>query len=65
MSIRTGNGGIAAVGKELCTASTTLAERRAILDREARLKAWRASLPKRKRPEHEKPGPVTWIQLQS
>lgn len=61
--IRTSNGGHVAVGDELCPFNTTAAERAAILDRESRVKAWRRSLPKRKRPEHEKPGPVTWIKF--
>ena len=55
------NGGRAAVGTELCYHSTTAAERDAILEREQRIKAWRRTLPKRKRPEHELPGPVTII----
>lgn len=59
----TANGGRAAVGTELCPYSTTAAERAAIIEREARLKAWRATLPKRKVPQHELPGPVTIINL--
>lgn len=57
----TANGGRAAVGTELCYHSTTAAERAAILDREQRVKAWRRTLPKRKRPAHELPGPITII----
>lgn len=59
----TANGGRAAVGTELCPYSTTREEREAILKREAALREWRASLPKRKVPAHELPGPVTIIQL--
>lgn len=61
--ISTGNGGRAAVGTELCYHNTTAAERAAILDREERVKEWRRSLPKRKRPAHELPGPVTIIDM--
>lgn len=61
--MRTANGGRAAVGTEMDYQSTTAAERAAILEREEKVRAWRKSLPKRKRPEHEKPGPVTWIVL--
>jgi hypothetical protein len=63
MSIQTHNGGTAQVGTELCTYSTTREERDLILAREERVAAWRKTLPKRKRPEHEKPGPVSWVQL--
>lgn len=63
MTVRTANGGIAANGNELCPYSTTKAERDGILAREARLKEWRAALPRKKRPAHEKPGPITHIQL--
>lgn len=61
--MRTSNGGRAAVGTELDYSNTTRAERAAILEREASLKAWRKTLPKRRRPEHEKPGPIVWVQL--
>ena len=61
--IRTGNGGHAAVGTELCSFNTTRAERAAILEREERVAAWRKTLPRKRRPSHEKAGPVTWIQL--
>jgi hypothetical protein len=61
--VRTTNGGYAAVGTEFDYSNTTAAERRSIEEREQRLDAWRRSLPKRKRPAHEKAGPVTWIQL--
>lgn len=61
--MRTSNGGRAAVGTELCKITTTRAEREAIEAREARVKEWRRSLPKRRKPEHEKAGPVTWIQF--
>jgi len=61
--VRTSNGGRAAVGTELCTYSTTRAERQGILAREATIKAERAARPRKKRPEHTKPGPVTFIQL--
>lgn len=63
--IATSNGGRAAVGKEFDYTNTTRAERAAVLARETRLKEWRKSLPKRKRPAHEKPGPLTWIQVQA
>lgn len=63
MSIQTHNGGIAQAGTELCCKSTTREERELILAREERVAAWRKTLPKRKRPEHEKPGPVMWVQL--
>jgi hypothetical protein len=63
VTIRTGNGGHAAVGTELCPFSTTRQERAAILEREERVAAWRKTLPKRKRPEHTKPGPVSWVAL--
>lgn len=63
MSIRTANGGHAAVGKEFDYSNTTAAERRSIEEREQRLSAWRKTLPKRKRPAHEKAGPVHWIAL--
>lgn len=61
MSIRTANGGHVAVGTELCLKSTTAAERAAILDREERVRAWRKTLPRRKKPEHTKPGPISII----
>lgn len=61
--ISTLNGGRAAVGQELCIHSTTREERNAIVEREQRLKEWRRSLPKRKRPVHELPGPVTIIDM--
>ncbi|MNJ09302.1 hypothetical protein D3C77_34450 [compost metagenome] len=61
--IRTGNGGIASVGNELCLHNTTREERAAILEREQRIKEWRRSLPRKRKPEHEKPGPITWVQL--
>lgn len=61
--MRTANGGRAAVGTELCYKTTTAAERAGIIAREERLKEWRRSLPRKKRPEHEKPGPITIIQL--
>ena len=64
MSIRTQNGGHVAVGTEFDMRSTTHAERNLIMEREARVAEWRKSLPKRKRPAHEKPGPVLWVQLQ-
>lgn len=63
MSIRTANGGHAAVGKDFDYSNTTAAERRSIEEREQRLAAWRRSLPKRKRPAYEKAGPITWIRL--
>jgi hypothetical protein len=61
--IRTHNSGHVAVGTELDFETTTAAERAAILEREARLKQWRKSLPRRRKPMHEKPGPVTWITM--
>lgn len=63
MTVRTNNGGHVAVGTELCLYSTTREERRLILEREQRVAEWRKSLPKRKQPEHEKPGPLVWVQL--
>lgn len=63
MSIRTANGGRADVGTEFDMRSTTQAERNLIMDREAKVAAWRKTLPKRKTPEHEKPGPIIWVQL--
>lgn len=62
-SIQTHNGGYAEVGTEFDMRSTTQSERAAIVEREQRVAAWRKTLPRRKRPEHEKPGPVSWIQL--
>lgn len=61
--IATANGGRAAVGTELCRHTTTREERAYIIEREARLKAERKLRAKRPKPEHEKPGPVTWIQF--
>lgn len=61
--ITTANGGRAAVGTELCLHSTTREERAHILELEARAKEYTRSLPRRRRPEHEKPGPITWITL--
>lgn len=61
--IATANGGRAAVGTELCRYSTTKEERAYILEREAKAKEYRRSLPRKRKPEHEKPGPLTWIQL--
>jgi hypothetical protein len=61
--MRTANGGRAAVGTQLDCKTTTREERAAILDREARVKAWRKTLPKRRKPEHEKAGPLLWIQF--
>lgn len=63
MSIQTHNGGHVAVGTELCLYSTSLEERQLILEREQRVAAWRKSLPKRTKPEHEKPGPISWVEL--
>lgn len=63
VSIRTANGGHAAVGKEFDYSNTTHAERSAIVAREERLAEWRKTLPRRRKPDHEKPGPLTWIQL--
>lgn len=61
--IRTSNGGHVAVGKEFDYSNTTRVERAAILEREERVAAWRKTLPRKRRPAHEKAGPVTWIQL--
>lgn len=63
MSIQTHNGGHVAVGMELDHENTTREERDLIVQREERVAAWRKTLPKRKRPAHEKPGPVSWVQL--
>ncbi|BEQ12864.1 hypothetical protein Ep4_005 [Pseudomonas phage Ep4] len=63
MALRTNNGGWASVGTEFDYSNTTRAERTAVLEREARLSAWRKTLPKRKKPAHEKAGPVAWIQF--
>lgn len=63
MSIQTANGGHAAVGTELCPFSTSREERGLILAREERVEAWRKSLPRKKKPAHEKAGPVEWYQL--
>lgn len=60
--IVTHNGGRVAVGTELDHENTTREERDLIVQREERVAAWRKSLPRRKRPEHEKPGPLVWIQ---
>lgn len=61
--MRTANGGRAAVGTELCHVTTTKQERDNILRLEAAAKEYTKSLPRRRKPEHEKPGPVTWIQF--
>lgn len=62
--IRTGGGGLAAVGTELDYVTTTQEERLAILAREERLREQReARRVRRKKPEYMKPGPVTWIQF--
>lgn len=61
--MRTQNGGHAAVGTQLCLHSTTREERACILAREARLKEQRSKLPRRRKPEHERPGPVAWVQF--
>lgn len=63
MSIQTSNGGHVAVGTELCSYNTTREERQLILEREARVEAWRKSLPRKKKPAHEKAGPLVWVQL--
>lgn len=63
MSIQTHNGGHVAAGTELCTHSTTREERELILAREERVAVWRKSLPRRKKPAHEKAGPLVWVQL--
>lgn len=63
MSIQTHNGGHVAVGTELCVHSTTREERQLILEREAKVAVWRKSLPRKRKPAHEKAGPITWIQL--
>lgn len=63
MTIMTARGGIAAVGTELCVYNTTAAERAAILEREERVRAWRRTLPRRKKPEYTKPSAVHWIQF--
>jgi len=62
--IKTANGGRAAVGTELCRYSTTREQRAYILELEQKAAEVRRKLPKRRKPEHEKPGPVTWVQLQ-
>lgn len=59
--IKTANGGRAAVGTDFDMNSTTHAERNLIMEREARVAEWRKSLPKRRKPEHEKAGPISWI----
>lgn len=59
--VRTHNGGHVACGTEMCYKSTTAAERAAILEREERVRAWRRTLPRRKKPEHMKPGPISII----
>ncbi len=61
--MKTNNGGFAAYGTVLDHENTTRCERAAILDREARVKAWRKTLPRKRKPEHEKPGPVTIIDM--
>lgn len=43
--------------------STTRELRASILLREKAARDYTKSLPKRRKPEHEKAGPVTWIQL--
>lgn len=61
--VRTHNGGHVAVGTDLCSYSTTQQERALIIEREQRVAVWRKSLPKRRKPAHEKAGPVSWISL--
>ena len=61
--MKTANGGHAAVGTELCRYSTTKQERDSILRMEAAAKEYTRSLPKRRKPAHEKPGPITWVQF--
>lgn len=61
--MRTANGGRAAVGLELCPYTTTRDERAAIKEREAELRKWRRSLPKRKPRADQLPGPVTIIDM--
>lgn len=55
-SISTDNGGRATVGTEF-DESVPEHERASIIEREQRLAAWRASLPKRKPRADELPGP--------
>lgn len=61
--IRTANGGRASVGTEFDYTNTTREEREAVLAREERVRQWRRSLPKRRKRDHEKPGPLTWIKV--
>lgn len=61
--LKTANGGFAAVGSELDYTNTTRAERAAILDREARSAARRKALPRKRKPDYMKPGPVLHIDM--
>lgn len=60
--IQTFNGGHVAIGNAFDIKSTTLEQRQRIAERERQLKEWRKSLPRRKKPDWQKPGPVTHIQ---
>jgi hypothetical protein len=61
--ILTHNGGRAAVATEFDLHSTTRAERAAIMAQEEKARKYTRSLPKRRKPAHEKPGPIHWIAL--
>lgn len=59
-SVRSSSGNIIAVGMEF-DRSVSRAERRMIEEREAAYRERQRALPKRRKPDHEKAGPVSWI----
>lgn len=62
-SVQTLNGNRIAVGMELDYATTTSAEREAILAGEAAYKERQRKLPRKRKPDYMKAGPVSWVQL--
>lgn len=61
--LRSNGGGYVAVGTSLDGQGLSREMKRAILEREDRDRKRRAAMPKRKKPDYMKPGPVTIIQL--
>ena len=59
--VQTSSGSLIAVGMEF-DSSVSRAERRAIEEREAAYAARQRALPRKRKPDYMKAGPLTWIQ---
>lgn len=62
-SVKTISGAVVVMGGDFDYSNTTRAEREFIERREQEFKARQRALPKRRKPDHTKPGPVTWVQF--